>query len=83
MDLGYGWRLVLAFAADDEIVLLELAAHDNQSDPYMHLAEFLELPRNAGHRGGSANRVPCCDEGEPPIVDLDLRDRIEAAFKSR
>jgi hypothetical protein len=37
----------------------------------------------ASHRGGSTDRVPCCAEGQPPIVDVDLRDRIEAAFKAR
>lgn len=83
VDLGAGYRLVLAFRTAEEIVLLEIGVHDNRSNPYVRVAEILDLPPTVGHGGGAANRLRCCDEeGNPRPVD-ELGEVIDALIRLR
>jgi hypothetical protein len=71
-----GWRVIVAFPADDEVAITKIAPHDPSSDPYRELAEDLGIPVSAEER----TKPPCCDpDGEPP-VDAQIVDDIQAAF---
>jgi len=71
-----GWRVVLAFPADDEVAILKIAPHDSSADPYRELAEDLGIAVSTEPR----RKPACCDpDGEPP-VDPDLVASVRDAF---
>jgi hypothetical protein len=73
-----GWRVVVAFPADDEVTIVKIAKHDPDTDPYRELAGELELPISTAER----TKPPCCDpDGEPP-VNPQLVEDVSAAFKA-
>jgi hypothetical protein len=83
IDLGAGYKLVLAFQDEQTVVLVHLDQHDQRTDPYAWLEEAFGLPDRSGHGGGRGNRVGCCaDDGSPP-VDHDLADALASILGSR
>ena len=71
-----GLRIIVVFPSDTEVVVVKVAAHNDQSDPYRELAAELGVPVSTGPR----TKPPCCGpDGEPP-VDQNLVALIEAAF---
>lgn len=71
-----GWRILIAFPAENEVAILKLAPHDRRSDPYSELAAELGLAVVEGPR----TKPPCCDpSGEPP-VDPGLVATLQGAF---
>lgn len=73
-----GWRIIVAFPAEDEVTLVKIARHDVNTDPYREIAEDLGVPISTEPR----TKPPCCDPvGEPPL-DPQLVAAFEAAFSS-
>lgn len=71
-----GWRIVVAFPAEDEVAIVKIARHDASGDPYREIADDLGLPVSTEPR----TKPPCCDpDGEPP-VDPQLVENVQAAF---
>ncbi len=71
-----GWRVVVAFPAQDEVAIMKIAPHDPASDPYREIADELGIPVSTEPR----TKPPCCDpDGEPP-VDADLVTSVQDAF---
>jgi hypothetical protein len=71
-----GWRVVVAFPAEDEVAIMKIAPHDPSSDPYREIADELQIPVSAEPR----TRPPCCHpDGEPP-VDPDIVTTVQASF---
>jgi hypothetical protein len=71
-----GWRVVVAFPAEDEVAVIKIARHDATSDPYREIADDLGLPVSTEPR----TKPPCCDpDGEPP-VDRQIVEDVQAAF---
>lgn len=83
INLGSGYKLVLAFQDEHTVVLAHLDRHDQRTDPYAWLEEAFGLPDRSGHGGGQGNRVGCCaDDGSPP-VDQDLAEALQSILYSR
>ena len=57
IDLGAGYKLVLAFQDEQTVVLVHLDQHDQRTDPYAWLEEAFGLPDRSGHGGGRGSRV--------------------------
>ena len=73
IDLGAGYKLVLAFQDEQTVVLVHLDQHDQRTDPYAWLEEAFGLPDRSGHGGvlrwrpeGSAlSRMPARNDEAP------------------
>lgn len=73
-----GWRVVVAFPADDEVTVVKIAEHDPDTDPYCEIADELGLAVSTEER----TKPPCCGpDGEPPI-DPQVVEDFGAAFKA-
>lgn len=71
-----GWRVVLAFPAEDEVAIVKIARHDASSDPHREIADDLGLPVSTEPR----TKPPCCDPDGEPLVDPQLVENMQAAF---
>ncbi len=71
-----GWRVVVAFPAEDEVAIVKIARHDPTSDPYREIADDLSLPVSTEPR----TKPPCCDPEDEPPVDAQLVEDVQAAF---
>ena len=73
-----GWRLVVAFPAEDEVAIVKIARHDPGSDPYREIADDLGISVSTEPR----TKPPCCEpDGEPP-VDAKVVEDVRAAFSA-
>ena len=79
IDVGSGYKLVLAFQDRRTVVLAHLDRHDQRTDPYACLQEAFGLP----DRTGQGNRVGCRDDDGTPPVDHDLAEALQSILGSR
>jgi len=78
VDLGRGWRMIVAFPQADPVVVVLVGRHLDRRpevDVYRRLYDSLgiELPTAVERKG----HPPCCPTGEPPI-DPEVVDRFIA-----
>jgi hypothetical protein len=71
-----GWRIVVCFPADDEVVVVKIAPHNDANDPYAEIAGDLGLAAHIGPK----TKPPCCDGVGLPPVAPDLVEQLEEAF---
>ena len=70
-----GWRVIVAFPAENAVAVLGVAPHTNDNDPYAVLAELGGFDVSTVER----KKPACCGDGVPPI-DAELVDRFDAAL---
>jgi mRNA-degrading endonuclease RelE of RelBE toxin-antitoxin system len=64
-----GWRIITAFPAPDEVLLVKVAPHDTSTDPYADLAEQLGIEIYTGER----LKPSCCEAANaPPMSSEEL-----------
>ncbi len=72
-----GWRVVVAFPAEDAVTVVKIAVHDPDTDHYREIADELGLAVSTEER----TKPPCCDpDGDPPI-DPQVVEDFSAAFE--
>jgi hypothetical protein len=76
--IGEDWRVVVAFQADDSIVIIKIALHDDKRDPYAEIAVELNVPISTAER----TKPPCCEDGVPPMLDQEVLDTLSQAFRN-
>jgi hypothetical protein len=76
LDLYGAWRLLSVFESADRCVVLMVAEHTREENPYRLIYETLGISEPAGPR----TKPSYCDpDGEAPI-DPDLAQRLEAGL---
>ena len=76
LDLYGSWRLLSVFESADRGVVLLIAEHTRDENPYRLIYEALGITEPAGPR----TKPTCCDPGGKPPVDADLASRLEAGL---
>lgn len=76
LDLYGSWRLLTVFQSADQCVVLLVAEHTRDENPYRLIYEALGIGEPAGPR----TKPGCCDPGGAPPVDADLVARFEAGL---
>jgi len=75
--LAYAWRIFIAFAGDERIVIVALDKHDGNHNPTAHLAEALPSLATVGRR--RSDKPPCCeDPSKPPSMNEELSELLLA-----
>lgn len=70
------WRILVTFPAPDEVTLVKIAPHADDSDPYAEIAAELGIEASTSPR----TKPPCCQpDGEAP-VDETIAARITDAY---
>lgn len=70
------WRIIVTFPTTHEVVVVKIARHAQDSDPYAEVAQELGIEVSTGQR----TKPPCCDpDGEAP-VDPSVAERISDAY---
>lgn len=71
--IGAEWRVLVAFTEEGAVVILRVARHTVNDDPYEQLAhELLDVPVPTEPR----KKPPCCD-GAPNVLPPDLLAEIQ------
>jgi len=70
------WRVVVAFQDDDSIVVVKVAPHNDERDPYAEIAVELNIPLSTAPR----TKPPCCEDGVPPSLDQEVLDLFSQSF---
>jgi len=83
IDLGAGYKLVLAFQDEQTVVLVHLDQHDQRADTYAWLEEAFGLPDRSGQGGGRGSRVGCCADDGSSLLDHDLAQALGSILGSR
>ena len=71
------WRIICAFPSPSQIVVVKIAPHTGESDPYLDMAVSLEEPPNTE----PVKKGQCCEDGVAPILTADEADHIYGAFR--
>ncbi|MHB2027770.1 MAG: hypothetical protein ACYCPT_03005 [Acidimicrobiales bacterium] len=71
------WRVVVAFQEDDSIVIMKVAPHNDERDPYEEIASELNIPISTAPR----TKPPCCEDGVPPTLDQEVLDGLGQSFR--
>lgn len=73
-----GWRVLVAFPADNEVAVLKIERHDDSTDPYRNLAIDLGIAVSTAER----TKPPCCDYDGSAPVDASILDSLGRALKA-
>jgi len=68
--------VIVAFQDDNSIVVMKVARHNDERDPYAEIAGELNIPISTAPR----TKPPCCEDGAPRILDREVIDRLEQSF---
>jgi mRNA-degrading endonuclease RelE of RelBE toxin-antitoxin system len=72
-----GWRVIVAFQDDNSIVVMKVALHNDERDPYAEIAAELKIPISTAPR----TKPQCCEDGVPRTLDQEILDGLEQSFR--
>ena len=71
------WRVIVAFQDENSIVVMKVASHNDERNPYAEIAVELNIPISTAPR----TKPPCCEDGVPRTLDQEVLDRLEQSFR--
>jgi len=69
--------VIVAFQGDSSVVVIKVALHNDEHDPYAEIARELNVSVSTAPR----TKPPCCEDGVARTLDQEVIDRLEQSFR--